>query len=386
MRTKKSKREGPKNSRAVANQLTKNGHQSVPASLLQLKKFYKEKIWVSAQEPFRKNEKYEQGDKKELNLRDGGLSKNKPDSVVQRIVVTGANKDRQDFDAATPAAISQAGGPVKEWGDAEFTGEGKIAVVAHGGINSITLGGKAYDGTSLANALIAKNLEANSIVYLWSCKAGMQNVENGSSIDGSSLVETTVEGLSPKVENVIVKGFRGTTIFNEGDGNKSRIVDPKLSKGNPDKEGEYIKKLIKLDMHHVYKAGYFSHEYITKHMKGWKLKQVELPSGKQNLWTIDKKVYRTHTGENTMEDFYRLEKEAHVSKEEPDWLASKDAFESEKKRLLMIAGRNSANDSDYAKITLRESDETHDQMVRTEDSNRLIGLAALGYGRELRDS
>lgn len=287
---------------------------------------------------------------------------------IQRLVISGGDQDNLTFASALPAATEQAGGPVQNWNTANLAGSKRVAIVAHGDTNSISLNGIDYDGAGLADQLVAKNLQPNTRLLLWACRAGMQNMVEGVSVDGSSLVEQTAKKLesSVGVDNVSISGFRGVHMFLAGDNNASRIVDPALTKGNPDTEMGILNDIGKLNMHHVYLSGYFSERYLKMHMKGWKQEDVTMPNGKvRKLWQIDEDVFEAHS-DQTRVQFMDKERQAyHAPLVRPEWLESQEKFNPFKAKLWGDAGASLTLDKDFNAATLRESDETRDAMTRT---------------------
>ena len=286
---------------------------------------------------------------------------------VQKLVVAGEDQDNLTVASALPAATTQAGGPVQDWGAANLAGAGRVAIVAHGDVNTIILNGQEYDGTQLAERLIAKHIEPNSTLLLWACRAGMQNMVQGVSVDGSSLVENTAAALSGHIDNVTVNGFRGVHMFLPGDGDASRIIDPALTADNPVTEETWLHAIGALNMHYVYLSGYFSERYLVMHMAGWQQQDVAMPFGhNRRLWIIGDDVFGEHTSDQTQVEFRDKEMEAHHPPLiQPHWLANQETFNEYKRNLWRAAGMNLTADADFDLATLRESEETHGAMTRT---------------------
>ncbi|MBI3714719.1 MAG: DUF4157 domain-containing protein, partial [Betaproteobacteria bacterium] len=238
----------------------------------------------------------------------GAQSRQALHSPVQRLVVAGADQENVTIASALPAAVAQAGGPVQDWAGANLTGAATVAIVAHGDVSSVDLGGHDYNGQQLAQQLIAKHIEPDSNLLLWACRAGMRRVVHGVSVNGSSLVEETTAGLTGNVDNVTVNGFRGVHMFLPGDDNASRIVDPALTGDNPATEEGWLAAIMALNMHYVYLSGYFSQPYLAAHMAGWQQQDVAIPFGHtRRLWTIGADIFGLHASEQTRAEFMARE-------------------------------------------------------------------------------
>lgn len=288
---------------------------------------------------------------------------------IQRLVVAGEDPESMLIKSSEKTARKQAGGPVERWSKAQLKDQTTIAIVAHGDVNSITLEGDDKDGEELAADLIKKNLEDKATLLLWACRAGMRKDETTSEKapekERTSLVETTAKKLEDEGKKGIkLQGYRGVHLF-IGAGESSRMVDPKLTGGDPTKEESYLDDLSALNQHHVYLSDYFSKPYIKMYMSGeWKEVDRDLVSKvKRKIWTMDDDEFGEHADELTREEFRKREEKAH-GLNKPNWVKDSTDFDNEKSRLWLKAGDELTKDPDFKAMTIAHSTATDKVMVR----------------------